>query len=451
MNNHLMTEGSIHRKIIGFAIPVFIGYLFQQLYNTADSLIVGRFLGANALAAVSTNGAFINLLIGFFLGFSTGAGVIIARHIGAGDPRQTERAVHTAVSLGLIGSVLISLLGVAVTPLVLCWMGTPEEVFAEAQKYLRVYFAGATGLIMYNIFVGILQASGDSRHPLVYLIVSSIVNVILDVLFVAVISMGVEGAALATILSQLLSMVLAGTRLMRTTESIRVNPRKLVIDHENLRFIVQNGLPTGMQNSVIDLSNILIQSYINSFGGLAMAGIGASCKIEGFAFLPCIAFSMALTTFVSQNLGAKQYGRVREGMRFGILCALAMIELMGVMLFIFAPQIIALFNSDPQVIQFGVSRARVCALFYCLVGFSHVASAVMRGLGKPMTPMLIMLLCWCAVRILVLFTLGQVVHDIRLCYWIYPVTWTISSTVYLFVFRRVGTELLGGANPKAVL
>ena len=441
-----MTEGSIRRRIIGFAIPVFVGYLFQQLYNTADSLIVGNYLGENALAAVSANGAFIFLFIGFFMGFSTGAGVVIARHIGAGDGAQTRLAVHTAVAMGLAFSALASVLGVAISPAVLRWMGTPEEVFGESSKYLRVYFAGAAGPVMYNMFVGILQASGDSRHPLLYLVISSLVNVALDMLFVGALGMGVEGAALATVISQLLSMALAGARLMRLNGDIRVSPRQVRFDRANLKAIVQNGLPTALQASVIDLSNVLIQSYINSFGNLAMAGIGASTKLEGFAFLPITAFSMAITTFVSQNMGARRYDRVRQGIRFGVGCAVATIEALGVALFLLAPALIGLFNRNPQVVAFGMGRARVCALFYCLVGFSHVASAVMRGLGKPMTPMLIMLTCWCAVRIAVLFTLGQLLHDIRLAYWIYPFTWTLSSAVYAVLLRRMHTDRLAGAT-----
>ena len=440
--DRLLTKGSIRRKIIGFAIPIFIGYLFQQLYNTADSLIVGNVLGENALAAVSSNAAFIYLFIGFFMGFATGAGVVIARHIGANDPAQTSLAVHTTVAMGLVFSVLVSVLGVAVTPAMLRWMGTPPEVFTESCKYLRIYFAGATGLVMYNMLVGILQASGDSRHPLAYLIVSSLVNVALDLLFVAGFHMGVEGAAYATIISQFLSMLLVSIRLLRVDGIIRVNPRKVRIDPENLRYIVRNGMPTALQACVIDLSNMLIQSYINSFGSLAMAGIGASTKVEGFAFLPVTAFQMAVTTFVSQNMGAREYDRVRRGIRFGLGCTIATISLIGGGVFLFAPQIIGLFNRNPEVIRFGTDRTRVCALFYCLVGFSHVASAVMRGLGKPVTPMVIMLTCWCAVRILVLFTLGQSLHHIRLAFWIYPFTWALSSAVYVILLKRLHVEQL---------
>jgi len=345
--------------------------------------------------------------------------------------------------MGLVFSVLVSVLGVAITPTMLRWMGTPPEVFVESAKYLRIYFAGATGLVMYNMLVGILQASGDSRHPLIYLVISSLTNVALDILFVAGLGMGVEGAAYATIISQFLSMILAAARLMRLKSDIRVSIKKIRFDRDSLRFIIRNGLPTALQASVIDLSNILIQSYINSFGGLAMAGIGASTKLEGFAFLPVTSFSMAVTTFVSQNMGARRYDRVREGIRFGLTCTIVTIEALGVVLFLLSPQLVGLFNRNPDVIRFGMGRTRVCALFYCLVGFSHVASAVMRGLGKPMTPMVIMLTCWCAVRILVLFTLGRVLHDVRLAFWIYPFTWSLSSVVYVVLLKRIHVEELG--------
>ena len=441
-----MTEGGIRAKIIGFAVPVLIGYLFQQLYNTADSLIVGNYLGENALAAVSANAAFIYLFVGFFMGFATGSGVVIARHIGAEDPVQASLAVHTTVAIGLALSVLVSVAGVAITPTVLRWMGTPQEVFVESCKYLRVYFAGAAGLVMYNMLVGILQASGDSRHPLIYLVISSLVNVALDVLFVAGLGMGVEGAGFATVISQFLSMFLAAGRLMRSQGAIRVSLRKIRFDAENFRFIFRNGLPTAMQACVIDLSNLLIQSYINGFGSMAMAGIGASSKVEGFAFLPVTAFSIAVTTFVSQNMGAHRYERVRQGIRFGLTCTIVTIELIGAVLFILSPRVVALFNRNPDVIRFGMGRTRVCALFYCLVGFSHVASAVMRGLGKPMTPMVIMLTCWCAVRILVLFTVGRLWHDIRLAFWIYPFTWTLSSVVYAVLLKRIRVDRLAGAE-----
>ena len=433
----LMTEGSIRRKMLGFALPILAGYFFQQLYSTVDALIVGNYLDADALAAVTSTGSYTYLMIGFVTGFATGAGIIIARHIGAGHRESTEKAVHTAVAVGLFFSVLLTAAGTLLTPGILRLMGTPASVFDRSCRYLQVYFAGASALVMYNMFVSILQASGESRFPLVCLVVSSLTNIVLDILFISAFHMDVEGAALATVLSEILSMVLAGGKLLKSREIIRLQPRRIRVDRESLRYIVRYGFPTAMQGCVIDLSNMLIQSYINSFGRNAMAGIGSSTKLEGFMFLPVTAFSMALTTFVSQNTGAGKHDRVRSGARFGLLCTAGILLVFGVIARFFAPDMIALFTADPEIIRFGAGRTTVCAFFYCLCGFSHAASALMRGLGKPMTPMLVMLICWCAVRVVVLFTLGQSMHEIWLIYWIYPFTWTLSSIFYLLNFRKM--------------
>lgn len=431
-----MTEGSIAKKIILFAIPIFIGQLFQQLYNTVDSLIVGNLIGSSALAAVSATGTLVFLVIGFFFGFSMGAGIVIAREIGAQNRETVSKAVHTAVAMGMFFSASITALGVGFSPFMLRLMGTPQEVLPEAVIYLRIYFCGCTGLIMYNTFVGILQASGDSKHPLMYLIISSVINVILDVVFIAVFKMGVGGAALATIISQFISMLLSLRRLLKTDEMIKIELRKIRFHAQTLKQIVHFGFPTAIQGSIIDISNILIQSYVNSFGKDAMAGVGAYSKLEGFAFLPVIAFSMAMSTYISQNLGAQRKDRVKKGMRFGLISTMVSIEIIGVLVFILAPYLIRAFNSDPEVISFGVQRARVTALFFFLLGFSNVTSAVMRGLGKPTAPMVTMLVCWCAVRVLVFMTIGWVYHEFLLTCWIYPITWAMSSAVYLVLFRR---------------
>ena len=436
-HNTLMTEGNIRRKMLGFALPILAGYFFQQLYNTVDALIVGNYLDADALAAVTSTASYTYLMIGFVAGFATGAGIIIARHIGADNREDTEKAVHTTVAIGIFFSILLTAAGVLATPGILRLMGTPDGVFRRSCRYLQVYFAGASALVMYNMFVSILQASGESRFPLICLAASSLTNIVLDILFIAVFHLDVEGAALATVLSEILSMVLVGGKLLKSRESIRLQPRKIQVDQKSLQYIIRYGFPTAMQGCVIDLSNMLIQSYINSFGRNAMAGIGASMKLEGFMFLPVTAFSMALTTFVSQNMGAGKQDRVRSGAKFGLLCTAGILFSFGVIAWFLAPNMIALFSSDPEIVRFGAGRTTVCAFFYCLCGFSHTASALMRGLGKPMTPMLVMLICWCAVRVAVLFTLGQAIHEIWLVYWIYPFTWTLSSIYYLVNFRRM--------------
>ena len=430
-----MTSGSIKKRIILFAVPIFIGQLFQQLYSTVDSLIVGNLIGKTALAAVSSTGSITFLVIGFFFGFSMGAGIVVAREIGAQSKEGIERSVHTTVAMGLFFSAAITIIGVTLSPVMLKLMGTPKEVMEEATVYLRIIFAGSTGLIMYNTFVGILQASGDSKHPLIYLICSSITNVILDVVFIGVFKMGVEGAAIATILSQFLSMALALSRLLRADSYIKLRLTKIRFNVKTLKQIVRFGLPTALQGSIIDIANILIQSYVNSFGADAMAGIGAYSKIEGFAFLPVISFSMAMSTFISQNIGANKHDRVKKGMRFGLLCTVTSIEIIGIIAFIAAPELIKLFNGNPDVIYFGVLRARICAPFFFLLGFSNVTSAIMRGLGKPMAPLVVMIVFWCAVRVIVFMTVGRVYHNILLTCWIYPITWGLSTVVYGILFK----------------
>ena len=436
-SSYLMTEGTVWKRIVRFAIPVFIGQLFQQMYNTVDSLIVGKMLGTSALAAVTATGSIIYLIVGFFMGFSMGAGVVIARDIGAGDERAVSRSVHTTVAMGLVATVVMTVLGMLLTPVILGWMGTPDDVFPEAATYLRTYFAGSIGLVFYNLFVGILQASGDSRHPLYYLIFSSVLNAVLDFSFIRFLHMGVEGAALATIIGQFVSAVLVMRRLLKTDEVIRFVPKQIRFDRGKLIQIIQIGLPTALQACVIDLANMMIQSYINSFGKLAMAGIGASSKLEGFMFLPVNAFSMAMSTFVAQNLGAGEKERMRKGIKFGLLTSVVVVEALGILMIVFSPQLVALFDSNPEVIRYGTLRGQTCGLFFCLCGFSHVASAVMRGVGKPTVPTIVMLTCWCAVRVITLLTIGRVYHNIMLAIWIYPITWSLSAIVYLFYLRHL--------------
>ena len=431
-SKYLMTEGNVKKKIIAFAIPLFIGQLFQQMYNTADSLIVGRLIGTSALAAVTATGSLIYLIVGFFMGFSTGAGVVIATDIGAQHDEEVSKGVHTTVAMGIVATVIMTALGMLFTPQILKWMDTPGDVLPEATLYLRVYFAGSIGLVFYNLLVGILRASGDSKHPLYYLIFSSLLNVVLDIVLIRFAHMGVDGAALATAISQFVSAVMVFVRLLREHSIIRVIPSKIRFHKHKLLEIIRIGLPTALQACVIDLANMMIQSYINSFGKMAMAGIGASNKLEGFCFLPVNSFSMALSTFVAQNYGAGKTDRMREGITFGLLCTVVIVGILGAGMFFFSPQLVRFFDSTPEVISYGALRGRICGFFFCLCGFSHVASAVMRGIGKPVVPTVVMLVCWCAVRVLTLMTIGQFFHNILLVIWLYPITWTLSTITYIF-------------------
>ncbi|MDQ0361975.1 MATE family efflux transporter [Breznakia pachnodae] len=432
----LMTEGTIWKKIIFFAMPLFLGNLFQQLYNAADSLIVGNFLGSSALAAVSSSGNLIFLMVGFFNGIAMGAGVVIARYFGAKDYESMQKAIHTTIALGLVASVILTIAGVVLAPMILELMGTPENVLPQSVSYFQIYFAGSLGLVMYNIFVGILQAIGDSKHPLYYLIVSSIINVVLDIVFIAGFNMGVGSAAVATIIAQFCSALLCLYRLVKTDDVYKVTIKKIGFDKDMLSQIIRYGLPSGLQNSIIAIANVVVQSNINAFGEMAMAGCGAYSRIEGFAFLPITSFTMALTTFVGQNLGANNKERTLKGAKFGMLCSMAIAQIVGIIIFIGAPLLIMIFNSDSEVVQFGTDRARTSALFYFLLAYSHCISAILRGAGKPVVPMIVMLLFWCVVRVSFLTIMGNIVNSIDVVYWVYPLTWFLSSVTFFIYYKK---------------
>lgn len=432
----LLTEGTIWKKIIAFAIPIFLGNLFQQLYNTADSLIVGNFIGSDALAAVSSSGNLIFLMVGFFNGIAMGAGVVIARYYGARKSEEVEKAVHTLVAFGLVAGVVLTIVGMLATPYILQWMGTPESVLSNSVLYFRIYFAGSLGFVMYNIFVGILQSVGDSRHPLTYLIISSITNVVLDLLFIAVFRMGVGAAAAATIISQILSAILCFIRLVKSKEEYRIQVRKIRFDGNMMKQIITNGVPAGIQNSIIALANVIVQSNINAFGADAVAGCGAYSKIEGFGFLPINCFAMSLTTFISQNLGAKQYERAKKGARFGIICCITMAELIGILIFAFIPWLVGAFDNTSAVIYYGTTQARTVTLFYFLLALSHCLAAIFRGSGKSTVPMVVMLVCWCIIRITYITIAVRIVPVIQTVFWAYPLTWSLSSIIFMIYFFK---------------
>lgn len=435
-NNHTknMTTGNPYSLMLGFALPIFLSQVFQQLYNTADAFIVGRFLGTNALAAVTSSGTLIFLLISFFMGTAMGGGVVISRYFGAGDGEQVSRGVHTIMAFGIASGLILTVIGVAFTPTFLVWMQTDPEVMPEAVEYFRYYFLGALAMVMYNICRSIMNALGDSKRPLYYLIFSSLLNIVLDLLFIAGFHWGVWSAAMATVISQAASVVLCMIHLLQKGNVFTVEVKKIRFHRDMLLEIVRYGLPSGIQNSVIALANVIVQSQINSFGRLAMAAYGTHAKIEGFAFLPITSFNMASTTFISQNLGARQYDRAKKGARFSILSAVLMAEAIGVCCYIFAPQLIGLFDQTPGVIALGVQQARTVALFYCLLAFSHSIAAVCRGAGKAFVPMCIMLSVWCVLRITYIAAIMHWIGEIRYIYWAYPLTWGISSVIYLVYY-----------------
>ena len=435
-DKNALTEGVIWKKMLLFALPVFLGNVFQQFYNAFDSLCVGNFLGEDALAAVSSSGSLIFMLIGFFNGVAMGAGVLIARCYGAKDYDAMEKAIHTDVAFGLCAGVVLSILGVTFSPVILRWMGTPEDVMPQSVSYFRYYFCGSVFSVSYNIFVGIHHAVGDSRHPLYYLILSTCINVVLDLLFVGVFRLGVGSAALATTISQGVSALLCCVHLMKVDAPYRLYLKKIRFHWDSLKNIIRFGLPSGVQNSVIAFANLVVQTNINSFGKAAMAGCGSYAKIEGFAFLPVTCFTQALSTFVGQNLGAKKYDRVKKGVAFGVACSCTMAELIGVVSYLFAPQLIAFFNDSPQVVEYGVRHMRTICLFYCLLALSHCIAGVMRGAGKAMVPMVTMLSCWCAIRVTYVTVALRFVNELTTVSWAYPITWTCSSIAFLVYFFK---------------
>lgn len=432
----LMTEGAIWKRIVTFAFPLFWGNLFQQLYNAADSLIVGNFIGNTALAAVSSSGSLIFLMVGFFNGIAIGAGVVIAKHFGARNMEQLRLSIHTTAAFGLICGLLLTFIGIFAAPQILVLMGTPAEVLPSSITYFRIYFSGSLAFVMYNFFVGILQSVGDSRHPLIYLVISSVVNVLLDLILIGVFHFDVGAAALATVISQFISAFLCLRQLMKSPEAFRLEPGKIKLNKEILRQILENGIPAGFQNSIISVANVFVQANINQFGPMAVAGCGAYSKIQGFVFLPITCFSLALTTFISQNLGAKQYDRAKRGAVFGIFCTTTIAELIGLLIYVCAPWLVTAFNSTPEVVAFGAAQARTEAFFFFLLAFSHCMAGILRGAGKSVVPMVIMLIFWCIVRITYITIAIRIIPEMKMIFWAYPLTWALSSVTFLIYYRK---------------
>ena len=432
------TSGPIARKIAAFAFPLFLGNLFQQLYNAADTLIVGNFLGPEALAAVSSSGSLIFMMVGFFNGMAVGAGVVISSSFGSGDRDRLLRAVHTDIAFGALSGMALTAIAVVLTPHILRWISTPEDLLPISSSYFRIYAAGIFFSVMYNVLMGIMNALGDSRHPLFYLMISSAVNIVLDLLFIAVFGLGVGSAAAATMISQAVSSVLCLLRLMKGECGIKVRMRSVRIDGRSMKPILSFGLPSGLQNSIVGLANTVIQASVNAFPAAAIAGFGVYAKIEGFVLLPITSFSLALTTFVAQACGAGDPGRARRGAREGMAMNIVLAELLGALLFACAPFLVSLFSPDADVIAYGTRQARIEAFLYFLVAFSHGSAGILRGDGKPFVPMLTMLGAWCIFRVIFVRTVLSVIHDIGVIYIAYPVTWTLSSIAFIICLRRTG-------------
>ncbi len=432
----LMTQGSPVRVIFAFALPIFLSQLFQQLYSTADAWLVSKFLGDGAFAAVTSSGNLIHLMISFFVGASMGAGVVISRYFGARDLERMSKAVHTSVLISLLCGLALTVIGTVLAAWIPGWMRLDPEIIPYSVSYLRWYFAGSVALVMYNSLKGVMNAVGDSKRPLYYLIVSSLLNIFLDWLFLGPMGLGIEWAAIATTISQTASALLCLRQLMKKDTVYALSREKLRIDLPILREILRYGLPTGVQNSVIGLANVMVQSHINTFKQVGTAACGAYARIQGFAFLPITSFSMSLTTFIGQNLGAREYDRARKGARFGIWASMILAEIIGVILYFFARPFVSFFIDNPESIDIAVRQSHIESLFFFLLSFSHCLAGIFRGAGKAFVPMFVMLGVWCVFRIIYITVAMMIDHNIIWLFWAYPITWIISSVIYLLYYLK---------------
>ena len=432
-----MTSGNIVRHIFSFALPLLVGNIFQQLYNTVDTWVVGNFVSNEAFSAVGTVGPIINMLIGFFMGLSAGAGVVISQYYGAKREEDVSRAVHTSVVMTLIIGAVFTFIGIGMTPFMLRLMKTPPEVLPESTAYLTIYFSGLMGLMLYNIGSGILRAVGDSQRPFYFLVVCAILNTVLDLLFVLVFHMGVEGVALATILSQGVSAILVMITLLRTGGCIRLSVKKLRLHFDMLSKIVRVGIPAALQMAVTAFSNIFVQSYINYFGADCMSGWTAYAKVDQLLFLPMQSISLASTTFVGQNLGRNQPERARQGVSVALKMALCATVIMMIPLLIFAAPIVGFFNDKPQVIEYGAMLLRWMSPFYVLCCFNQIYSGALRGAGNTKAPTIIMLSSFVLFRQIYLYVMSGICNEIIPIAMSYPAGWLLCSSLTTLYYHKV--------------
>ena len=433
-----MTEGSIIRHLITFAFPLLIGNIFQQLYNTVDTWVVGNYVSNEAFSAVGTVGPIINMLIGFFLGLSSGAGVVISQYYGAKKYEKVQETVHTAILMTIILAVIFTFLGIAMAPFMIRFMKTPESVIPESTAYLTIYFSGVIGLMLYNIGSGILRAVGDSQRPFYFLVVSAVLNTVLDLVFVLAFDMGVEGVALATVLAQCTSAVLVMITLMRSDSCIHLSWKKLKIHWDMMKKIIRVGIPAAIQMAITSFSNVFVQSYINFFGADCMSGWTAYGKIDQLLFLPMQSLALASTTFVGQNLGQNQVERAKKGIAisFGLSVISTIIVMIPVL--IFSGSLVAFFNDKPEVIEYGTLFLHWITPFYVLCCVNQVYSGALRGAGNSRAPMVIMLVSFVGFRQLYLFVVANFISNTVLPIAMgYPAGWLLCSALTYIYYKNV--------------
>ena len=434
-----ITQGVIWKQLLLFFFPILIGTFFQQLYNTVDTIVVGQYVGTSALAAVGTTGTWINLLVGFFVGVSSGATVIISQFFGAGDAKNVSKAVHTSMALDLAGGLIIMVAGLLTSRVSLELLGVPEEIMGDALTYMNVYYCGIIASMIYNVGTGVLRAIGDAKMPLYVLIVCCLVNIVLDLLFVLVFHWGVFGVAFATVLSQVVSAVLIMLRLMLTRESYRVELKKIRFDRSILKNVIRIGLPAGLQSVLYSVSNLVVQASINSFGTDAIASWAAIGKIDGFIWMVMSAFGIAITTFVGQNFGAQQYGRVKKSIHICLGMALGTTIALSILLLLFMEPLLRFFTGDEAVIAIGQDFFRVLGPSYFTYVFIEILSGAIRGAGEAFQPMVITCFGVCGLRILwlALVALVPAMHTMQMVAMNYHITWVIAAVVFIIYYLRM--------------
>ncbi len=432
-----LTEGNITRQLIVFMLPILVGQIFQNLYNSVDSIVVGNAVGTTALAAVSASADISHLLTGFFTGFSTGGGVLISRCFGARDEEKMKKALHTLISFSIIIGVGIAAIGILLTPVLLKVVECPDDVFMEASEYLRIYLIGVLFTAIYNVGSAILRAVGDSKRPFYFLIISSIVNIILDILLVVVLKMGVAGAAWATIIAQALSVILVYTKLLRTNDIYRLVPAELRhMDGGILKEIINLGFPAAIQASLVSISNLFVTRYINTFGSSAMAGIGAAKKIDRFVGMAGQSLGLAASTFVSQNVGAKKIGRAYKGIRVCLIVCAAYMLTVGIVVYSCSNFFIRLFTPDEAAIAYGISMVHIMMPCYYFQMANQIFSNAVRGFGKSFVVMLCSIFGMIGCRQLFLFISMHINYRVENIYIGYPVGWAFAALfvmIYYFV------------------
>ena len=445
-----MCNGPLGPKILLFALPLMLSSILQLLFNAADVIVVGKFAGDASLAAVTSTGSLINLLINLFMGLSIGANVVVAQAIGHGDQPRTERAVHTSVVISLVSGVLLAVVGFFCARQFLEWMDSPENVIGLSALYLRIYFLGMPASLFYNFGSALLRAQGDTRRPLNYLTLAGIVNVCLNLLLVIVFHLDVAGVAIATVISQYISALLVLRCLLRETGPLHLEPSQLRVDREILGAIVRIGLPAGFQGVVFSISNVVIQSSINSFGDIVMAGSGASANIEGFVYMGMNAFYQTCLTFTSQNYGAGKSDRVDKVLLWCQFDSLVTGLVLGNLAYLFGPQLLSIYSPSPDVIAQGMVRLLYVSAPYALCGIMDVMVGSLRGLGWSVVPMIVSMVGACGLRLVWIATVFQVIHTPQCLYFSYPVTWIITGAVHIICFLVIRKKAYAKIEGAAV-